>query len=213
MALINQERSGLCLESLLLPLVRLWIPNLRRENLGLLILYYALSPCRDSLAFATFPVHLHLVEVTVLQCLLRKLQLPVARVLQSLGTILLCLLPVVEVADEIDICSVRRPLTEHPSLLCLVKAEVFEAVGKIAQGGLAVVGKLAHLPEHVVVAAADSILVVCQVRIVLYKSYMFNSSSLGCFLAGSLLAGCLLAGCLLGCCLLSCSLLFCCHGL
>ena len=78
MALINQERSGLCLESLLLPLVRLWIPNLRRENLGLLILYYALSPCRDSLAFATFPVHLHLVEVTVLQCLLRKLQLPVA---------------------------------------------------------------------------------------------------------------------------------------
>ena len=78
MALINQERSGLSLESLLLPLVRLWIPNLRRENLGLLILYYALSPCRDSLAFATFPVHLHLIEVTVLQCLLRKLQLPVA---------------------------------------------------------------------------------------------------------------------------------------
>ena len=89
-----------------------------------------------------------------------------------------------------------------------MKAEVFEAISKIAQGGLAVVGKLTHLPEHVVVAAADSILVVCQVRIVLYKSYMFNSSSLGCFLAGSLLAGCLL-----GCCLLSCSLLFCCHGL
>ena len=89
-----------------------------------------------------------------------------------------------------------------------MKAEVLETVGKITQGSLAVIGELCHLPENVVVAAADSILIVCQIRIVLYKSYMFNSSSLGCFLAGSLL------DCsLLGCCLLSCSLIFCCHGL
>ena len=119
-ALVDEQRSGVRPEGLLLPLVRLRVPYLRRENLGLLILNHTVSPCRDTLAFSTFPVHLHLEEITVLHCLFREFQLPVAGALDTLSTILRAFLPAVEISDEIDICSIWRPLAEHPSLLRLV---------------------------------------------------------------------------------------------
>ena len=140
MALIDEQRSGVWLEGLLLPLVRLRAPNLRREYLGLLILNHTVSPCRDTLAFSTFPVHLHLEEITVLHCLFREFQLPVAGTLDTLGTILRAFLPAVEITDEIDICSIWRPLAEHPSLLRLVQSEVVVSVGEIAERNLAVTG-------------------------------------------------------------------------
>ena len=97
MALIDEQRSGVRLEGLLLPLVRLRTPYLRRENLGLLMLNHTVSPCRDTLAFSTFPVHLHLEEVAVLHCLFREFQLPVAGALDTLSTILRAFLPAVEI--------------------------------------------------------------------------------------------------------------------
>ena len=204
MALIDEQRSGARLEGLLLPLVRLRAPYLRRENLGLLILNHTVSPCRDTLAFSTFPVHLHLEEITVLHCLFREFQLPVAGTLDTLSTILRAFLPAVEIADEIDICSIWRPLAEHPSLLRLVQSEVVVSVGEIAERNLAVTGKLVEFPKRMLMSSYDSRLKVCQIWIVLHESDMFWGSSLHGFL-GSALGGCL-AGSLLGCCLLCCSI-------
>ena len=204
MALIDEQRSGVRPEGLLLPLVRLRAPYLRRENLGLLILNHTVSPCRDTLAFSTFPVHLHLEEITVLHCLFREFQLPVAGTLDTLGTILRAFLPTVEITDEIDICSIWRPLAEHPSLLRLVQSEVVVSVGEIAERNLAITGKLVEFPERMLMSSYDSRLKVCQIWIVLHESDMFWGSSLHGFL-GSALGGCL-AGSLLGCCLLCCSI-------
>ena len=203
-ALVDEQRSGVRPEGLLLPLVRLRVPYLRRENLGLLILNHTVSPCRDTLAFSTFPVHLHFEEITVLHCLFREFQLPVAGTLDTLSTILRAFLPAVEISDEIDICSIWRPLAEHPSLLRLMQSEVVVSVGEIAERNLAVTGKLVELPERMLMSSYDSRLKVCQIWIVLHESDMFWGSSLHGFL-GSALGGCL-AGSLLGCCLLCCSI-------
>ena len=51
-ALVDEEWIHLSPESLLLPSVRSWIPHLRREYLGLLILHHALCPGRYALAFS-----------------------------------------------------------------------------------------------------------------------------------------------------------------
>ena len=69
----------------------------------------------------------------MLHCLFREFQLPVAGALDTLSTILRAFLPAVEIADEIDICSIWRPLAEHPSLLRLMQSEVVVSVGEIAE--------------------------------------------------------------------------------
>ena len=201
-ALVDEQRSGARLEGLLLPLVRFRAPHLCRENLGLLVLNHTVGPCRDSLAFSAFPVHLHLEEVAVLHRLLRHLELPVACALDALGAIFRRFLPVVEVTNQIDVGSIRCPLAEHPTLLGLVQSEVVVSVGKVAERNLTVAGKLAQFPECMFMTAYDGWLKVCQVWVVLYQSYMFGCSSLHCFLGCSLLGTSLGCG-LRGCCLLS----------
>ena len=68
MALIDEQRILLRLEVLLFPLIGfLRVPNLSREYLCLIILYYALTPSRDTLSFPTVPLYLHLVQLTVFQ--------------------------------------------------------------------------------------------------------------------------------------------------
>ena len=66
MALINQQRSLVGLEGLLLEFVFLLrIPYLCRENLGLIILYNTTTPGRNTLTFSPIPLHLHFVKVAV----------------------------------------------------------------------------------------------------------------------------------------------------
>ena len=86
--LINEQRALLGLEVLFLEFVfLLWIPNLCREYLCVIVLNHAAAPCRNAFAFATIPTNLHLVEVAVLHGLFRQLQFPVARALNALALV------------------------------------------------------------------------------------------------------------------------------
>ena len=117
MALVNEQGILLGFEVLFLELVFLLrIPNLSRENLCILVLNHTTAPSGNTLAFSPIPLYLHLVKLTVFQGLFAEFQLPVARTLDTLATVLLVLLPVIKVANQIDIGSVRSPLTEHPTL-------------------------------------------------------------------------------------------------
>ena len=205
MAFIDKQRCHIWSEGFLLPFIWFRIPYLCRENLGLVVLYYALCPCRNTLTFSTFPVNFHLEEIAMFHGFLRKLEFPVAGILYSFGTILFVFLPVVEVTYQIDVCSIRSPLTEHPSTGCFMQSEILVSVGKIAQCLFAVIGQLAEFPESMVVASLDSILIVCQIWVVLHESDMFYHS-LRC-----LFCDWLFSSCLFGCSLLGCSFLFCCH--
>ena len=124
-ALVNQQRRLVGLESLFLPLVGfLGVPHLRRENLRLVVLHYATAPSGNTLAFSPIPLHLHLVKLAVLQGFFAEFQLPVVGTGNTLATVLFGLLPVIEVANQIDVGSVGRPLTEHPALGQLVETEI-----------------------------------------------------------------------------------------
>ena len=174
-ALIDEQRTLVRLESLFLPNVRLLgCPYLSRENLCVLVLNDTTNPRRDALALATVPLYVHLEEVAVLHCLLRQLQFPVACSFDTLSTIFLCLLPVVEVADKIDVCSIRCPLTENPSSArSLVKSVIVVTTGKVRQRDLTVLCQLVYLPHGVLVTSTNSIFKRLQPTVVLHKTDMF----------------------------------------
>ncbi len=172
-ALVDEQRVLLGLEVLLLPLVGLLrIPHLSREYLGLVVLYHAAAPGRNTLALAAVPLDLHLVELAVLQGFLGEFQLPVACALYALAAVFLVLLPVVEVANEVNIGGVRCPLAEHPAARQLVQSEVKVAGGKVGEFLLAVLRQLANLPEGVVVTAANGSLEGLQPGVVTYQADM-----------------------------------------
>ena len=52
----------------------------------------------------------------MLDSLLGNLQFPVVSAFYSLEFELVCFLPVIEIAYEVYLCGIRRPLSEHPSL-------------------------------------------------------------------------------------------------
>ena len=205
MAFIDEQRCHIWSEGFLLPFIWFRIPNLSRENLGLVVLYYALCPCRNTLTFTTFPMNFHLEEIAMFHGFLRNFEFPVAGILYSFGTILFGFLPVVEITYQIDVCSIRCPLTEHPSTGSLMQSEILVSIGKIAQCLFAVISQLTEFPECMVVSALDGILIVCQIWVVLHESDMLYHS-LRC-----LFCNCFLCSCLFSCSLLGCSFLFCCH--
>ena len=202
-ALIDEQRVLLGLEVLFLPDVRFRIPNLSGEYLRIVVLHHAAAPCWDALALATVPLHLHLIELAVLNGLLRELQLPVASTLNALAPEFLILRPVVEVADQIDVSSIRSPLTEHPALRKFMKSEIEMTRSKICQFLLSVLCQLVQFPECMVMTSADGTLEGLQPRVVLHQAYMLGLcllnyllNLLGCYFP----RGCLLGGCSLLCC-------------
>ena len=125
MALINQQRSLVGLERFLFPLVLLLrVPHLSGEYLRVVVLYHTTAPGRNTLSFSPIPLHLHLVELSMLQCLFAEFQLPVASACNTLATIFLRLLPVVEVTNQIDVRRIGSPLTEHPALGKFMQTEI-----------------------------------------------------------------------------------------
>ena len=131
-ALIDEQRSGIWLESLLLPLILLFrSPHLSREYLGLIILHHSANPCWDALALTTIPLYKELEEVAVLESFSRKFYLPVLSVLQFLHGILLILFPVIEVAYEVNLGGIGSPLTEYPSLVSLMQTVIEIASSKL----------------------------------------------------------------------------------
>ena len=142
-AFVDEEWGSGWLESLLLPCVWFCVPYLCREYLCLLVLHHSLCPSRNTLAVSAVPINVHFIKVAMLHSLSRQFELPVFGALYALCSILVALLPIVEIAYEIDVGSVRSPLAKHPSSTSsFVKSEIFVAISKIRESLLAVVGKL-----------------------------------------------------------------------
>ena len=175
-AFIYKQRRLCRLKRFLLPFILfLRIPYLCGEYLCLLVLHHAVTPCRYSFAMTAVPIDVHLVEVAMLDGLSRELQLPVAMLVKALCLILVRFLPSVEVANEINLCGVRSPLTEHPSACGLMQSVIFVSVGKIGKVLLAVVCQVVKFPQRMIMTSLYSVLVRLQISVILHQSDMFRS--------------------------------------
>ena len=185
MCLIYKQRSGIRLERFLLPYIFLFrSPHLCREYLCLCILYHATAPCRNTLSLTTIPMHGHLIQLSMRQCLGRKLQFPVSGILHTLGSKLCIFLPTVEITYNIYGCSIRCPLSKYPlALVVTMQTIVFMTVCEIRQRHLTLISKLFLHPNSMIMTSTDSILVRLKPRIVGHNADMFwNSCLSGCFL-------------------------------
>ena len=159
MTFINEQRACVDFETVVVPNVRMFgCPDLRRKNFCLVVLNDTLRPSGDAFAFAVIPAHIHFVKVAVFELVGGQFKFPVT-VFEFLATISLVFLPTVEVADQINIGSVRSPFAENPTVGCFMKPEVEVTVGEIGQSLFAVLSELSNFPERVVVTAANSLLV------------------------------------------------------
>ena len=120
----------------------------------------------------------------MLQVLLAELQFPVASSFDALATVVLVLLPVIEVAYQIDVGGVGSPLAEHPSARLFVQSEIEVSGGKVTECLLSVTRQLIQFPQGMVVPALDGSGKGFEPRVVLHKSYGFVTVGLcrlGCF--------------------------------
>ena len=212
-ALIYQQRSLIGLEGLFLPHIRLFgVPHLSRENLGLVVLNHTTAPGGNTLALSTIPLHLHLVKLAVLQGFFAEFQLPVVSTCNTLATVFLVFLPVVEVTNQVDVGGIGCPLTEHPALGQLVKTVIQVTRSKVRECLLAILRQLTNLPKGMIVTSADSILERFQPGVVAYQSDMLGLLH---FLHRFLGSGFLFCGGLFHRSLFCCSRCFlrCCHNL
>ena len=110
------------------PSVRLSrIPDLRTERLGLRILHRPRHIGGKTFSPASGPFYVKLVQSPVGQEHSRDDNLPVA-VADRMHGVCLRPLPVVEIADYIDLRSVGSPLPEHPVPISVVMKSVIEMV-------------------------------------------------------------------------------------
>ena len=160
-ALVDKQRRRVRLESLLLPFIFfLRSPYLSREYLCLIVLNNTAHPCRYALALTTVPLHEHLVEVAVLKGCLGKLYLPVLSVLALLQGILWRFLPAVEVADKVNLSSIRSPLAENPFALSVAMKAVIQITrSKIREFHLTTIRKMVYHPQCMVMTTTNSIFV------------------------------------------------------
>ena len=116
MALVDKQRTFLWFEVLLFEIIFLsGVPYLSRKDVRLFVLHNATTPSRNTLTLATVPLYLHLVKLTMLQVAFAQLQFPVTSTLNTLTFKLLILLPIIKITNQINLRSIRGPLTEHPS--------------------------------------------------------------------------------------------------
>ena len=145
MALINEQRAFYGTELLLFPHIRsLRFPHLCRENLRFLILYHTPCPRGDTLSLTSVPAYAHLVKVAMLKSFGRELQFPVACALNALCLILVCFLPAVKVAYEIQLRCIGRPLAEHPAAGCFMKPVIVVTACKVLKCLLSATRKLTY---------------------------------------------------------------------
>ena len=175
MALIDEQRRLVGLELLLAENIRfLRVPYLGRENLRVIVLNHTTAPSRDTLTFATIPLHLHLIQVAMLDSLLAELQLPVASSGDTLALIFVVFLPVVEITNKIDFRRIGSPLAEHPSLRQFVKTEIEMSRCKLRERLLTILRQLTDFPEGMVMTSSDGSFIRLKPGIILYQSDMLR---------------------------------------
>ena len=142
----------------------------------------------------------------MLQRFLRELEFPVSCTLNTFSTILWRLFPVIEITNQIDISSIRSPLTEHPSAVSLMQTEILVAIGEITQGLLTVLGQLTQFPQSMIMSSFNCILIRFEIGVILHQTDMFRScSSLHCLFC------CSSFYCLFSSGFLAAFCFFCCH--
>ena len=176
-ALINHQWRHIRRKTLFLELIRfLRIPYLRTENLGLFILHYTSSPCWNTFAASTFPIHFQLVQVAMLHGLFRQIDFPVARLADPFQAESLFLLPSVEITHQIDFGGIRSPFPESPSFVGAMQSEIKMACRKVRQCFLSY--QFFFFLYCMLVTAINSIGIRFQPRIILYDiQYLVHSIS------------------------------------
>ena len=139
------------------------VPHLRAEQLGLVVLHHPPCPGRDALAAASVPLHQQLEELPVLHGIDGQLDFPVA-VVNPLQSILLPLLPPVEIAYQVDGGGVGRPFAEHPSPRRLMQPEIQITRGEVRQR-LRAPGQLLLHVTGIFIPAPNSLRIGAQIRV------------------------------------------------
>ena len=174
-ALVDEQRRLVGLELLLTESVGfLRIPYLCGENLCIVVLNHTTAPGRNTLAFATIPLHLHLIQVAMLDSLLAELQLPVACSGDTLALVFVVFLPVVEITNKIDFRRIGSPLAEHPSLRQFVESEIEMSCRKLREGLLTFPRQLADFPERMIMTSLNGSFIRLKPGIILYQSDMLR---------------------------------------
>ena len=171
MALVDIE-TALLFETFafMLPLIGGFIPHLRGEDLRLLVLHHAAYITRDTLSITSVPLYKKLVQLLMLDCILRQFDLPHA-VTDRLQTISLVLLPVIHIAFDINSGCIRTPLAENPSFRRMVQTEI-EVTGRPLRQRLTTCD-LFLLIDCIIVTTLQCRLIRLQIRITLHELQVF----------------------------------------
>ena len=144
-AFVDEERVGVGLEVLFLELIGLcWRPDLCGEYLCHFVLYHAVGVGRYALPFSALPLDFQFEEVAMVHLAGFQFDFPVA-VVDAGHLVGFIFLPSVEVAHQMNVGGIRRPLAQHPSLGGFVKSEVQVSAGKVGKGLFATVGQFIQL--------------------------------------------------------------------
>ena len=171
-ALVDEQRIGVGLEVLLLEFVRLgWSPNLSGENLGRIVLHHTVGIGRNALPFSTIPLDFQLEEVAVMHLTGLELDFPIA-VVDAFHLVGLILLPIVEIANQIDVGGIGCPLAQHPTFGSLVQTKIEITAGEVRKRLLAAIGQFVQFPEGMVMTTADGSLERFEPRVILHDSDM-----------------------------------------
>ena len=112
-----------------------------------------------------------------------KFKLPVAA-FEFLAAIRLVFLPVVEVADKVDVRRVRCPFAENPAVARLVQAVVQVPAREVGEGFLAVLRELRDFPNRVFVPPAYCVFIRRKPHVLRHQANVFlchNFTSLNVF--------------------------------
>ena len=170
-AFIYQQGRGVRTESLLLPHVRLLrCPNLRAENLRLVVLHHPAAPRGNAFAASSVPMHLQFIQVAMLERTGAELDFPVSRALDTLQLILGRLFPVVEIAYQVNLRCVGRPFAEHPARGRAVQSKIQISSGEVRQSGFSALRQLADFVQGVLMPSGDGRFEVFQPRVVFHDA-------------------------------------------
>ena len=84
-----------------------------------------------------------------------KFQLPIVCAAKTLECVLLVFLPIVTVTDEIYLCGVGGPFTNHPTLIGAMHTEVQISGSEIRKSLLAILGQFCHLVQNGLMTALN----------------------------------------------------------
>ena len=131
MRFIDQRRHSLTFKRIILPAVRLsMIPDLRIKYLGIMILHHTSRIHRDTFTTTALPMHLQLIQLTMLQRICRQIQFP-HTLINPAQRKFRRLLPITKLTYQCDRFCIWRPLPKHPPILITMQTKILMTRRKI----------------------------------------------------------------------------------